>query len=941
MRDNTIGGSIAGSANTISGNQLYGIQISTGSADNKVWGNQIGTGLSGLTAIPNNSDGVFLIDATNNQIGGLDPNQGNTISGNRGDGIGIFGTSATGNRVANNLIGLGKDGTSIVPNRGSGVLIDNAGGDKPDLNMIGPGNIVSGNNQSGITVSSTLGPLAAGNLIVGNKIGTDKSGTLKAANGGNGVFLFGASRNTIGGQADNGNLISGNALSGVLIFSPAGEAPADNNVVLGNRIGTSADGQTPLANQADGIQIINGSNNMIGAGNLISGNLASGVEIDQQTLRKATGNIITGNFIGVRADGNTALTGSTQQFGVLVSNAQGNAIGSAGGATVPGTNVPQTPSNVISGNKQAGIDIVGSATANLVLGNYIGVNSSGLVGLAAANLGNTVGVLVDNSSGNFIGGSAPGAGNIISQSAVSSIDTSLTGILIQGPPTATNPNTLVQGNLIGLDKNNQPAANEFGVRIVNSANNVIGFRPNLDGPVNLASSTVGARNIISGNSIAGVQVTGSRLTNNLISGNYVGTDPTGTRLIQATGATGYQEFAKLINDRPDPKTHAVVPTQQTGVLIDQASSNLIGSSAAGSGNLISGNEIGVDIEGAAGDVNKGALNVVQNNLIGTDFSGMSALPNFEYGVNINGSPQNLIATNVISANGVAGVLIFGGAGKNTNAVPLGNTIVGNKIGTNLNGGLSYPASAAVDMSQHPQILNPSTDGDLKHFLPSYLGFQLHGVVIIGSAGNNIGPGPKDNPSRKSNLISGNILTGIYLTSHDFNGNTFAQPFGNPIRFNTIARNGMYGAYRFDAPAGSNPVVVRGKGKNMVSGNPQSIGDFVTGFSDKATVQANPQSLLLPGRFGVPVNPFVPANGAGSGPKRGRKTKRVRVPKVVHKTPKPTKTVVTGSARSTGHHTTQSAVAHSAQSLARTRVPALIRPGAKLIRVNHPAIKTGK
>jgi len=46
-----------------------------------VQGNFIGTKLSGLQALPNNNEGVFILDAPNNTIGGTTPEARNVISG--------------------------------------------------------------------------------------------------------------------------------------------------------------------------------------------------------------------------------------------------------------------------------------------------------------------------------------------------------------------------------------------------------------------------------------------------------------------------------------------------------------------------------------------------------------------------------------------------------------------------------------------------------------------------------------------------------------------------------------------------------------------------------------------------------------------------------------------------------------------------------------------
>src|SRR5207253_752437 len=110
-----------------------------------------------------------------------------------------------------------------------------------------------------------------------------------------------------------------------------------------------------------------------------------------------------------------------------------------------------------------------------------------------------------------------------------------------------------------------------GVRLLSSAENVIG------------GTTIAARNVISGVNGAGVTITGAA-TKNLVQGNYIGTDATGSRSL------GLQRY---------------------GVYILGASGNSIGGTAAGAGNLISGNtENGVYLQDDA------RSNLVVGNIIG-------------------------------------------------------------------------------------------------------------------------------------------------------------------------------------------------------------------------------------------------------------------------------------------------------------------------------------
>ncbi len=115
--------------------------------------------------------------------------------------------------------------------------------------------------------------------------------------------------------------------------------------------------------------------------------------------------------------------------GVLIEGgATGNTIGggSAGAA------------NTIADNSGNGVSISTSGTTgNVVEGNYIGTNSAG-----ATNLGNTGdGVRVfDQASGNTIGGTASGAGNVIAENAK--------GVVVGGSATDTAIHDAILGNSI-------------------------------------------------------------------------------------------------------------------------------------------------------------------------------------------------------------------------------------------------------------------------------------------------------------------------------------------------------------------------------------------------------------------------------------------------------------------------------------------------------------
>ncbi|WP_165244007.1 beta strand repeat-containing protein [Paludisphaera soli] len=896
-----------GVGNVISGNRLYGVLIAggrTGSDLNTVAGNRIGTDLRGGAAVANFADGLFLLDASNTTIGGASEASRNVISGNRAQGIRIFGAGAVGNVLVGNFIGVGADGTTRIGNQGNGVIVENAGPNR--IGVGGPlgGNVISGNAQSGVVIASTVG-LSSDSQVLGNLIGLDASGETPVGNGGAGVVVSGAAgvqvggtgagqRNWISGNGQSGvlvsgapiqgapptiygntiglnragdraignggsgvqivaasgvevgyNVISANAVDGVQIFSPVAVAPADRNRIVGNFIGTNAAGTGALGNRGVGVDVINGHGNVIGGAtrNVVSGNGAHGVVVEFQANRgfEGAGNVVDGNYIGLDRSGSRRVANGL--FGVLLNNAVdtvvGYATGSPGLATIPGTLVPAPgqASNVISGNGAAGVVLTGSTTGTRVRGSFLGVDAQGRafndVG-AGLDLYSRVGVLIESrASNNWIGGLVDGeggvlegTGNILTQSAAGDVP-NLLGVQVNSPEALGNR---IQSNLIGLDAQGRSGSNSIGVLLANAQDvRVGGYLPRQAGIG--PNSPLG--NVITGNALAGVEMIGSLATRNVLVNNFIG-----------TGVSGLDRPAPRILPTSNPRYN---PSQESGVLIVQSSGNTVG--AVGAGNLISGNRYGVNIASLDANAPASSRNVVQGNTIGTDVTGLRALPNFQFGVFITAASDNLINSNLISANGLAGIEIFGGRsqlGGSGTAIALGNTITANQIGVDASGRVAFAVSDGSQIigsiAQHPEITLP--DGNVVNY-----GLQSHGVVVIGSSGNRVGlPG-------EGNVISGNILTGVYISRRDDQLNLFALPVDNAVQSNNLNVNGIYGVFRYDAPNGNPVAESPASNANTFTGTPIPIGDFVTGI-DVSTPQTRAQSILL-----------GPAGGAPRGPRR--------------------------------------------------------------------------
>jgi hypothetical protein len=225
----------------------YGIQIlSLGVAGNRIEGNFIGVNRDGITD-RGNSDGVF-VRGDSNTVGGTQPEMRNVISGN--DGIGVFiGTVATNNRIEGNYIGTTADGAADLGNTYDGVYI--AGGSNTvGGTASGTRNVISGNGESGIVVSSTV---SEETRIEDNYIGTGANRTGNLGNTGDGVSIQnGAGLTAVGETAPGaGNRIAHNGGDGVSISG----SNSEGNHLLSNTIFNNAE---------LGIDLIGGTENANG-----------------------------------------------------------------------------------------------------------------------------------------------------------------------------------------------------------------------------------------------------------------------------------------------------------------------------------------------------------------------------------------------------------------------------------------------------------------------------------------------------------------------------------------------------------------------------------------------------------------------------------------------------------------------------------------------------
>lgn len=377
---NSVGNQIglADLPNLISGNFGAGILLST-SSSNVIQGNLIGTDPAGASNQGNQSDGIRLIGADHNTIGGRSPGVGNLISGNGGNGI--FFSGADGNVIEGNRIGCDAAGANAIPNRLCGVNVflceDTVIGGIDER----AGNIISGNAVHGIEMAGS--PVVPEfNVIQGNLIGTDATGMSALPNGGSGIFMTREVGAQIGGtEPGAANVISGNLDQGLWLVG------GRSNVVQGNFIGVDRTGNAALPNAGAGVRLNNSSENLIGGSeegsrNIISGNI-DGIKLDGAS---AQDNVIQGNFIGVNRLRSAAVP--NRRHGVYITE-------SSSGTTVGGTEPGE--GNLIAFNAGDGVRVEGNALRNPIIANSIHSNARLGINLKPASEGE--GVVTPNDIG--------------------------------------------------------------------------------------------------------------------------------------------------------------------------------------------------------------------------------------------------------------------------------------------------------------------------------------------------------------------------------------------------------------------------------------------------------------------------------------------------------------------------------------------------------------
>ncbi len=580
----------------------------------------------------------------------------------------LHGINANGaNRLSLDCVRVGTDhfGKVANPNLGSGIVFQNG------HNLTVSRSLVSGNTDNGIVA---LGDTVN---VMRSFIGTDRKGEYAVSNGLVGLELGGVYGSTIL------SLISGNN-PGVVISGSEHRLEASG-------VGVNRDASAAILNYPDGIYV-GGSDNLIGgqspgARSYVGGNYSWGIHLADTSSSNVVANVWAGlNLLG---------TGAVPNGGAgIADRAQTNTIGMIppveppplggtsqpvvfGNETVAKTSAPFQAGTVVSGNGADGILVYYTST---IVNTFIGTDPTGTFAIPNTSCG----VRLNTGVNSVVGGTAEGAGNLISGNGGAGV-------------CAYADNGFIYGNKIGT--------NLAGTAAIPNGSAGIDAH---DG-VTIGSAS-GGGNLISGNTGPGIRGNGSA---NFIRANYIGTNAAGTAAL-ANGGSGIQ-------------------------LMSTSSSTTIGGTSAGARNVISGN-------GLHGIASSDPFSSIVGNYVGTDATGTFAVPNGASGIWTDGiSAQIGNGTpgggNLISGNTHYGIVLAepGVEPARPDALKKGQSanyfLLGNYIGTDATGTQPVPNQLSGIASDTPYYVEIG-----QSVWPNKIAYNGNrGIEVTGSGPVIIGP----------------------------------------------------------------------------------------------------------------------------------------------------------------------------------------------------------
>ena len=348
---------------------------------------------------------------------------------------------------------------------------------------------------------------------------------------------------------------AGSTIKGLVINNAddyAINAKSDDNVIIGNYLGTNVAGDTAAPN-ARGVYIDGFDSNRVGGSVPADRNIISGNGIGIVIADAATNSVVSGNYIGVAANGTSPLGNLTVQV-YIYEAATGTRIGGTVGVS---SDECAGECNVIDGGYWA-VYNAGSFDMD-VLGNYIGVMQDGTAGNGGTFAGvqmyyGSVGMLVE--------------GNVIGQYPL--------GLKIADFGATPANDVTIRGNRIGIGPNGEDVGNGTGIRIASVGTDIL-----------IGGTGAGEGNIITNSTGRGVEIggymflpgqgycvfpAGVTLSRNLIYGNgELGIDlaesPCPTYGVTLNDAGDGDDGANSLQNFPELRATAHVPLPGGGLLV--------------------------------------------------------------------------------------------------------------------------------------------------------------------------------------------------------------------------------------------------------------------------------------------------------------------------------------------------------------------------------------
>lgn len=766
---NTIGGAASGAGNTIARNAA-GVRIETAAAT-PATGNRV----LGNTVERNLAEGVRITSSRYTAVGGDGEGEGNAIWLNGGDGVLLDGTASQ-VRVVGNQIGTDAEGNNlgnagdgvqvgvanaavadnsvrfntIGTNAGAGIRLVNAvrtaigGTSATDVNTVvlnGEGGVVL---QTGSRSNTITGNVVSENLVAGVVLDRSSANTLTgnavSGNAGTGISLVAASDNVLGGSgASAGNAVADNAGDGIALSGSSNRNRLVANLIDGND-GNGISVQSSVANQITGGNIVTRSG---GAGILLAGVTRNTLVADGYVGTDATEDALGNSGHGIAISG--AITNVITNM--VVANNAGNGIDISASTAAARTAGNIVKGSVITGNKLAGVRVIGGAAHTIGAAdapNTISANFSHGIHLAGRTAGNAVvanaigenngdGILIDGGLGNLIEG-----GNAITLNAGDGIR------LVAGAA-----NNVISANFIGTDADGTVDLGNAGdgVEINTGLANVVAANVIADHTAEGARgiAIVGSRAQLpleSRSQAQGKAVRGNLVQSNRLFGNYVGVSVSNSAF-QTIGSSTPSTVA------PGTTANTVVGSVSHGIAVQG------GSTAT----LILGNYVGtdsaaVDTLGNGGDgirISASTASLVAGNAVGF---------NAGHGIGLSGAAAvsagqaNTLRANTISANVGSGVRL--GEGSSFNVV--GAVGAGNVIRENGSHGVVVEGLSNSNQFVSNSITDNAADG-------IRIAGSLGSVVRGGTISDNAGVGVRVADALARTVAAGNQVLGARISGN--------------------------------------------------------------------------------------------------------------------------------------------------------------------------------